>query len=275
MQMIIYLTHLICGVIFFSLFPNNTFLLGFFFILSLIPKIHLNTVYYITERKHPPWNIVIKYLIHVCIYENYVQKINLLFMWFILYLWNDILFLTEHAEKRLMKIDDILYDNNQRIAHLYYDLYTDDTVNRFHFNLFNTNRLYLFDRTDYSRPTSLAISNYRKMLRENTKPRKLKDNEKKWYYSAQGKNIFISDRKFVTLFPAFIILVLTGYIDFSGGFRMYLTFLIFSYEVIAKLLLSKQQFYVSSNFLLTFLVFFSSQYIRIYFIENIQNEQRA
>ena len=42
-----------------------------------------------------------------------------------------------------------------------------------------------------------------------------------------GKNIFISDRKFVTLLPAFIILVLTGYIDFSGGFRMYLTFLIF------------------------------------------------
>lgn len=273
MQMIVYLSHLICAVLFFSMFPNNTFLLGIFYLLCLIPIVHTNTVYYITERKHPPWNIIMKYLIHVSIYENYVQKINLLFMWVVIYMWNDIIFLVEHAEKRLMKIDDILCDNNQRIAHLYYDLYNDDTINRFHHNLFNTNRLYLFDRTEYSRPVTLGVSNYRKMLKENKKPRELKKHEKKWHHAAHGKNIFISDRNFVIFIPALCILTLSGYIDFTGELRMYLSFVIFFLEVIGKLLLSKKTFYIVSNLTLTIIVFFSSQYISIYFIDNVQNEQ--
>lgn len=271
--MIVYLSHLICAVLFFSLFPNNTFLLGFFYMISLIPIIHVNTIYYITERKHPPWNFIIKYLIHVSIYENYVQKINLFFMWIILYMWNDIIFLIEHAENRLMKIDDILYDNNQRIAHLYYNLYTDDTINRFHHNLFNTNRLYLFDRTDYSRPVSLGVYNYRKMIKDNKNPIKLEPHEKEWYYAAQGKNIFISDRKFVIFIPTIAILILSGYVDFTGGFRMYLSFIIFFSEIIGKLILSKKNFYIFSNLLLSIIVFFSSQYISIYFIDNVENEQ--
>ena len=269
--MIVYLTHLICAVLFFSMFPNNTFLLGIPYICFLIPKIHLNTIYYITERKQPPWNICLKYLIHVSIFDNYVQKINLLFMWVIIYLWNDIIFLIHHAEKRLIKIDDILCDNDKRISHLYYNLYGEDTINRFHANLFDTNRLYLFDRTDQSKTTSLGISNYRKLIKENKTPRKMKEHEKKWYCAAQGKNIFISDRKFIIFIPALIILALSGYIDFTGKSRMYLTFCVFLFEVFGTLTLEKKIFYVTSNILLSCMIFFSSYFMTIYFIDNVQN----
>ena len=267
-----YLTHLICAILFFSMFPNNTSLLGWLYIIPFIPIVHLNTIYYITERKQPPWNICLKYLIHVSIYENYIQKINLLFLWIIIYLWNDIIFLVEHAEKRLIKIDDILCDHDSRISHLYYNLYGEDTINRFHANLFNTNRLYLFDRTEQSRKTSLGISNYRKIINENKQPRKMKPHEKILYHAAQGKNIFISDRNFIIFVPALIILLLCGYIDFTGEVRMYISFCIFLFEVLGKLFLSKKVFYVSSNLFLSAIVFLSSKFITIYFIDNIQNE---
>ena len=111
------------------------------------------------------------------------------------------------------------------------------------------------------------------MLKENKKPRELKKHEKKWHHAAHGKNIFISDRNFVIFIPALCILTLSGYIDFTGELRMYLSFVIFFLEVIGKLLLSKKTFYIVSNLTLTIIVFFSSQYISIYFIDNVQNEQ--
>lgn len=199
-----------------------------------------------------------------------MQKINLFFLWIIIYLWNDIIFLIQHAEAKLMKIDDILYTNEKRIAHLYYNTYSDDSVNRFHKNLFNTNRLYLFDRTEYSKPTSLAIKNYREMLKEKKSPKTLNSVEKKWYEAAKGNNIFISDRNFVMYVPAVLIFILGGYIDFDGSLKMYLTFTIILIEI-SRIFFNKKMFYIFSNIFVSILVFASSKYVSIYFIDNIKN----
>lgn len=268
--MLVYLIHILCGALFLCMFPNNTFLIGLVYLLHLLPCIHVNTVFYITERKYPPWNIFFKYVIHVCIYELYIQKINLFFIWTIIYLWNDIWFLIEHAEKKLIKIDDILYENQQRISHFYHNLYEDDTVNRFHENLFDTHRLYLFDRTEKSKEISLAVQNYRKILKDGKNPRS--PVEKKILNAAKGYNLFVRDRLSILYLPAVLILLLSGYVDYTGDEKMYITFSILFAEVFGKIMLSRKYFYLFSNLYLTLIIFFSSNFISINLIEELKNE---
>lgn len=269
--MIIYLTHIICAVLLCITFPNNVCILATIYCLFLIPVVHQNIIFDIVEKKHPPINILLKYMLHMSIYENYAKRINLSFIWVMIYLWNEIMYLVDHGEKRLCKIDNILDENDKRIAHLYYDLYEDDTVNRFHQNLFDTNKLYLFDRTDSSKRISLGIKNYRRMIKDNKKPTLGYDYEKKYYNAALGRNIFIYNRNFILYFPCFLIFLCVGYVDFHEKITTMITFSIFFYELCGKSLLSRKYFYISSNIFIVGLLSVASMYIPINVINPVIN----
>ncbi len=118
----------------------------------------------------------------------------------------DILFLITHAEKRFAKIETLLFEQKvgYRIAHLHHNLFGEDTCNRFHQHLFDTNRLYLMPSNTKSDEEQLKIYNYRKIRKEKKEPRKFKNNDEKYYIAASNKNTFISNRYIYTLTPILI-----------------------------------------------------------------------
>ena len=270
--MIIYLTHIICAVLLSITFPNNVSILAVLYIIFLIPTVHRDIIFNIVEKKHPPINILLKYMLHMSIYENYAKRINLFFIWVMIYLWNEILYLVYHGEKRLCKIDNLLMENDKRIAHLYHDLYDDDTVNRFHDNLFDTSKLYLFDRTDSSKQITLGIQNYRRMIKDNKKPSLEYDYEKKYYNAALGRSIFVYNRSFILYFPCFLIFLCVGYVDFHEKITTIITFCIVFYELIFRSLLSRKHFYISSNIFIVGVLYVASMYIPINLIHPLIND---
>ena len=261
--MIIYLLHLIIGILYISLFPSNIFLIGILYFVFLIPPLHRTIVYYIVEFKLPPWFIVLKCIVHVSLFDNYHQKINIMFLWMIVYTWNDLLFVVRHAENRISKINDLLYNHDMRIAHLYINTYTEDKVNRFHNHLFDTNSLYWFDKTSQSNKVSLGIQNYRKILVDSspihTDPTLLK--------AAKGHSIFLRNKVFIYM-PAVFIFMYAGFIDFRWHYLTVLNMIIVYFECM-QLLLTTKQFYIYSNIVLFVCVFLANYQRSVYLIQPI------
>lgn len=252
--MLILAIHVLLAVFYLFQFPSNIFLIGIFYLSFLIPPLHKNIVYYILEFKIPPWSFALKCLIHTCLYHDMVKKVHVVVWWMLVYLWSDLWYVVHHAEARLSKINDLLYNYPSRIAHLFYNIYDDDTVNRFHKHLFDTNRLYMFDKTPESDSISLEIMNYRKM--NSFIPNKLSK-------AAQGKTIFIRDRSMLYL-PALFLFVYTGFVDFNFHYKAAITWCIFFAESM-RLVLSTPYLYVLTNLVVAFGVLLAMQ-IEIVFL---------
>jgi len=261
--MFIYLFHLILGIFYLSMFPSNIFLIGFIYFVFLIPALHRSIIYYLLEFKIPPWTIVMKCFVHMSLFSNFHQKVNIMFIWMLIYVWNDLLYVVRHAEKRLSKIDSLLYEHNMRISHLYIDTYSDDITNRFHTHLFDTNRMYWFDKTEESNKTSLGIHNYRNIV-EPTQP----DNT--MLNAAKGYTIFIRNRYIICL-PALFVFVYSGFIDFRWNYLTLLNMLILCTELLV-LVLNTRQFYITSNILLVLCIFLANQVETVYLIQPINTE---
>lgn len=261
--MIIYLLHLILGALYISLFPSNIFLIGIIYFVYLIPPLHRTVVYYLMEFKIPPWTILLKCIVHISLFHNFHQKVNIMFLWMIVYVWNDLIFVLRHAEKRLSKIDELLYSHNMRIAHLYINTYSEDTINRFHTHLFDTNRLYWFDKTDVSRKVSLGIHNYRKLLIDSTPT----DADPILLKGAKGHSIFLRNRMFIYM-PALFILIYAGFIDFRWHYLTVINMIIVYFEW-TQLVLDTKNFYIYSNILLFFCVCFANYQESVYLIQPI------
>ena len=261
--MLIYILHFLLGVAYILQFPSNIFLVGIVYFVHLIPPLHRRTIYYITEFKIPPWSIALKCMIHISLFENFHQKINIMMLWMLIYCWNDLYFVVCHAEKRLAKIDDLLQDHTMRLAHLYHDTYADDTKNRFHKHLFDTNRLYWFDKTDESNRISLGIHNYRKIMRPiNPKAMLVK--------AASGKSIFLSNRHLIHV-PALFLFVFFGFIDFRFHYLTFLNaFIVFS--ELFRIVVSTKHLYILGHIVLASSVLVANHFGNVYLIEPINTD---
>ena len=263
--MIIYILHFICAVCYILQFPSNIFLLCMCYFMFIIPPLHRKIIYYLTEFKIPPWFILLKCIIHMALFNAYVQKINIMFLWMLIYVWNDLYYIINHAEKRLIKIDDLLYENDQRISHLYLNTYIDDVENRFHKHLFDTNRLYMFDKTDQSKKKALAVHNYRKLMKDSYPNEPIKS----ILIAAQGKNIFISNR-YVIYIPALFIIILSGFISFELNYLSLINQIIILSEL-CLVILNTKHFYILSNVVFLTCVFVANQIEFVYLIQPINS----
>lgn len=258
--MIIYILHILCATIYLVQFPQNICLLSIFYITMCIPPVHRKTIYYLTEFKIPPWFIFFKFLVHVSLFINYIQKLHITMLWMLIYLWNDLYFVICHAEKRLTKIDELMYGNDKRIAHLYLNMYNDDIKNRFHKHLFDTNRLYMFEKTDDSEKLSLAIHACRKHAPE--------DPDKNTLKAATGESIFISNRSIIYV-PALFIFMISGFISFEYSYLSIINQLLIMSEL-CLLTLKLKHFYILSNCLIFFCVCFANLNDPVYIIRPIK-----
>jgi hypothetical protein len=154
-------------------------------------------------------------------------------------LWKEIIFLVNHAETRLAKIDTELFNNKMhRIAHLHLNTYEEDIDNRFHKNLFHTNRLYILPHTVKSEKDTNAIYNYRALRRENKVPKKMTPWEKTMWYGSSNHFIFIGNRWLFTIFPMVYVCFLVSVIDRTHTSRGITNALIFVVELLCTVFTS-------------------------------------
>ncbi len=263
--MFIYFLHILCTIAYLSQFPSNIFIASLFYAFNSIPPIHRKTIYYLTEFKIPPWFLLFKCFLHMSLFASYTQKILILSVWMIIYVCNDLYFVVHHAEKRLMKIDELLYENKKRIAHLYLNTYQDDVENRFHRHLFETNRLYLLDTTPSSERTSLAIHNYRQIIKGGL-PKNPIDSIMR---AARGKTIFLSN-KFLMYLPGLFVFILSGFISFEKNYLTLINEIILLSEL-CVFLLEIKYFYILSNVVFLVCLLFADSQKTVYLIAPINS----
>lgn len=235
--MLLYVVHLVCIALYFT----RPYYLALFYSVLLVPWMHNFLLFHLIEKYVPPWVYLFKCTVHCLVYPDMTKRLLIVCVWFIIYLWHNIYYLIHHAEKRLGKIDSIIEHN--RVAHLHYRVYPVDMTNRFHTNLFETNRLYMFNDLEEARRTKTGISNYRKMLQENKMPRSLTVEEKRMYKAAHNELIFILNRRYFLYLPPLVIFSLIGFIDTNVPTN----FIVLGVEILARLCLSTYHGYILTN----------------------------
>lgn len=185
-----------------------------YYLILLYPTINDIYIYNLKERTIPKWTYIWRAAFHYLLYVPHISNafaavVSVL----VIMLWKDILFLIRHAERRLAKIESLLYEEGtfkHRIAHLHHNLYEEDTGNRFHRHCFDTNKMYLFELTHSSKKTALAVHNYRVVRSEKSQPRAfIEDEDSRCYGAAGNTHIFISQRaSFIAVAPVAVIWLL-------------------------------------------------------------------
>lgn len=183
---------------------------GMYYSILVFPRLNQLYEYNVVERTVPKCSYVLRGAFHYLLFYNlpYASFPAVLSVGMIM-LFKDILFLILHAERRLGKIDELLYADGypKRIVHLYRDVFAEDIQNRFHHHCFDGNRLYLENFTMDSRETALAVYNYRCIRREKKSPRQLTADESVAYAASSNRTLFISQR-LAFLVPPLLLLAL-------------------------------------------------------------------
>lgn len=185
-----------------------------YYLILIYPTMNDIYIYNLKERTIPKWTYIWRAAFHYLLYMPQISNaFAAVVCIFVIMLWKDILFLIRHAERRLAKIESLLYEEGtfkHRIAHLHHNLYEEDTGNRFHRHCFDTNKLYLFELTSSSKKTALSVHNYRVVRSENNQPRAFTEDEDSRCYEASGNtHIFISQRtSFIAIAPVALIWLL-------------------------------------------------------------------
>lgn len=177
---------------------------GMYYSVLVFPRMNQLYEYNLVERTVPKVSYVLRGAFHYLLFKHHPSSsFAAVLSVFMLLLFKDIRFLLRHAEARLGKIDELLYDAGfgKRIAHLHLRTYEDDTNNRFHAHCFDCNRLYLEDYTLDASTTALQIHNYRGIRRERNTPRSLTDAEQITWYASSNRVIFVSQRFLFLLIP--------------------------------------------------------------------------
>ena len=235
---------IICGVMlgghlkyvkgfYFSFFP----IMMIYYLAMLFPKIHSQYVYYIIERKGIRWKDIWRCYFHFSLYLGTDSLFATLTTILYFSLYKELNFIIHYAENRLAKIDEAIYDKlpGYRIAHLHLNVFSDDTVNRFHENCFKTNRLYILESTAQSRSTQLGISNYREIRRKKQEPREMDDRELILYEASSNRKIFIDNRNYFIYTPIGFIFVFIIFTDVSNTLRSYINLILILSDVITFL----------------------------------------
>ena len=220
--MIILTKHVFIWVSYFFILGytyNNDMVMFPFIIMSiiyysimLIPYVHKIYIYNLMERSIPKWTYLIRAAFHYLLFKNDIMSaFPSVLIVCILSILKDIIFLIEHAETRLAKIDKILYEdpdfNKKRISHLHLNVFADDINNRFHKHCFNTNRLYVeCDITPYAADTALAINNYRILRKDKKRPREFTEGDEVAYIASENHKIFISGRDYFYVLPSALLM---------------------------------------------------------------------
>ena len=202
-----------------------------YYFLLLYPKLHQVYIYNIVERVIPKTSYLIRAVFHYCLFkDDLIRAFPSVITLIVIVLLKDIMFLIKHAETRLAKIEEILYEGgySKRIVHLHSNVYTDDQLTRFHKHCFDTNRLYLDTITPVAEDTSLAIHNYRQIRKDNKSPRGFnEENDRLFYEASSNKYIFISQRWSFIVLPICTIIWCICMTDLTLGYRMYVNSILF------------------------------------------------
>jgi len=197
---------------------------GMYYSVLAFPRMNQLYEYNLVERTVPKVTYVLRGAFHYLLFKHHPPSSFAAVLSVFMVLWfKDIRFLIRHAETRLGKIHDILYEEGigKRIAHLHLRTYGDDINNRFHVHCFDCNRLYLEDYTLDASTTALAIHNYRCIRRDRKTPRSLTDAERVAWYASSNEAIFVSQRSVFLLTPLCVLvccMVATKSVDL---FRVY------------------------------------------------------
>jgi hypothetical protein len=204
--------------------PETLFIIVFpvfmsvYYCVCACTAIHITYVFHITERNVPPWTYIYKGIFCMLLYEDDHKSASTVFMiWAVLYLWETMRFIVRHAEKRIGKIDNALYmyEGNIRIAHLRGHHIHEDTSNRFHQNLFDTNRLYVLPFTRETERDYCAIHNYKVEREEKRNPPLRSEWERDMWKSSSDHLVFVRHRWYFTVFP--IVFILVGLVSLMGS----------------------------------------------------------
>lgn len=208
-------------------FPFIIVAIGYYSMM-IIPSIHKIYVYNILERTIPKWSYVIRYAFHYFLFQHDILRAFPATVTITLIcLWKDIIFLINHAEKRLAKIEKIMYEDgdltNKRICHLHLDVFRDDINNRFHKHCFDTNRLYLDSAcTPYTTDMACSINNYRIIRKDNNTPKEFTGDDETAWRASSNKHIFISGRYEFYCLPLIMIVYLMA---MTTGGNVYLVYM--------------------------------------------------
>lgn len=191
--------------------PSNNVLFAYtcsrvlYYAILLFPNVHQVYIYNIVERTIPKMSYFLRAIFHYSIFIDNIERAFASVVSLVcIILLKDMMFLVKHAEQRLAKIDDILYEDGycKRIVHLHNNVYHEDTLTRFHQHSFDTNRMYLDNLTVEASNVSLAVHNYRQIRKKKKSPREWKTKEDKLYYqAASNRHIFISNRYTFFILP--------------------------------------------------------------------------
>lgn len=213
-----------------------------YFAINILPKVHFYYVFNLAERTNPLWTYTYKIAFHALIfYKEPTKPILTILTWTIVILWKELRFLVRHAEKRLGKIDTELYNAEKgiRIAHIRPNTIDEDNKNRFHLNLYHTNRLYMLPFTNETEKDYCAIHNYKIERRDGMIPKLYNEWEKRMWRASDDKSIFVLHRSYYTLFPllyVFFAIFLTS-IDSNAPY-VYTNLGLFTIEILTTLLTS-------------------------------------
>lgn len=192
--------------IYFYFFP----LMMVYYMCLLHPQAHMIYTYYVMEKRYVRWKQIWQFFFHFAMYFHsdnmYISLASLLY----LFLYKELYFILNFAEKRLGKIEESIYEKipDYRIAHLHLNVFHEDMENRFHESCFNTNRLYLLETTIASRETQLGISNYREIRRGDKTPREMTEKEKTMHEASSNRTLLLSNRAYFVFYPIGILLFL-------------------------------------------------------------------
>jgi len=193
-------------------------------LLRMVPKINQIYVYNIVERTIPKTSYILRVVFHYCLYkDSRTSAFSSVVAILSISILKDLIFLVGHAERRIAKIEQLLYEDGckKRIVHLHSNIYTDDQLTRFHQHCFDTNRLYLDTVSASAENAALAINNYRNIRKNRNKPREFTSEEDKLFYTASSNAfVFVSNRYAFYIVPLFLILWCTAMVNISMNYRL-------------------------------------------------------
>jgi len=212
-----------------------------YYAINISNYVHSRYVFNLTESTIPLWTYSYKILFHALLFHNHAYKIILTTLtWFIFILWKQIRFIVIHAENRLAKIDAELYASEKgiRIAHLRHRVISEDQQNRFHSNLFKTNRLYMLPFTKDTEKDYCALHNYRVERIDGNSPTLNNDWERRMWDASKNNTTFldntncVADRTYYTTFPIIYILVAIIATDTSYTPEAFVNSVLFLFQII-------------------------------------------
>jgi hypothetical protein len=199
--------------------------LAAYHLIMIIPQVYQIHVYNLKERTIPGWSYIYRFTFHYLLYdEEKTRAFPSVLCIYLIAILKDIVFLIQHAEKRIAKIDEILYEDkyDKRIVHLHNNVIVEDSNNRFHQHCFDTNKLYLEAMTPSTERQVLAIDNYRDIRKKQNSPKDFQDDDETYYRASSNKYIFISQRYTFFIMPIALIVWCACMADTRGTTPMYI-----------------------------------------------------